>query len=234
MLTAQEVHALLQRHRDERGITHWQQRYPDSPLTSLGIGLTKLRKLAKQIGRDHALARQLWSSSVYEAKVVALLIDDPRSITRAQAEQQVEQLHGGQLAHVFSSCDASLAKVPFVKQLAEDWMRSDDPIRQGCGYGLLYELSKSKTKSAPDDSWFSGWIAHIDARRDSVDVDTLLAMGTALMGIGKRSADLNRQALVVARAIGPIDWDPTGSCEPFDVVKHLDNERLRQKLGLAG
>jgi hypothetical protein len=37
----------------------------------------------------------------------------------------------------------------------------------------------------------------------------------------------------LAREISPIDWDPTGACEPFDVVKHLDNDRLRAKLGLG-
>lgn len=232
-MTSDEVHALLEQHRDERGIRSWQARYSDSPLRTFGIGLTRLRKLAKQIGRDHALSQQLWTSSVYDAKVVALLIDEPKRITRAQAEAQVEQLQGGMLAHVFSSCDASLAKAPFVQDLAESWMASDDPVRQRCGYGLAYELSKSTKKSAPDDAWFAGWIAHIDATRDSVDVDTRLSMASALMGIGKRSAALNAQALVVARAIGPVDWDTSGNCDPFDVVKHLDNDRLRKKLGIS-
>jgi hypothetical protein len=197
-MTPDQVHALLEQHRDERGVRHWNARFADSPLRSFGIGLTKLRKLAKQIGRDHALSQQLWISDVYDAKVVALLIDEPKRITRAQAEAQVEQLQGGMLAHVFSSCDASLAKVPFVQELAESWMTSDDPVRQGCGYGLAYELSKSKKKSAPDDAWFSGWVAHIDAERTSADVTTLMAMASALMG----------------------------------VVKHLDNERPRKKLGI--
>ena len=232
-MNSDEVHALLESGADERGIRHWQKRFADSPMRCVGIGLTKLRKLAKDIGRDHQLAAELWTSDLYEARVIALLIDEPGRITREQAERQVEELDGGQLAHVFSSCDASLAKVGFVRELAEGWMESDDSIRTRCGYGLLYELSKSKKKSAPDDDWFSGWVAHIDAQRDSADVDTLMAMAGALMGVGKRSARLNEEALTVARAIGPIDWDPTGACEPFDVVKHLDNERLRTKLGIG-
>lgn len=232
-MTPDQVHALLAEHRDERGVRHWQARFPDSPLQAHGIGLTRLRKLAKGIGRDHALSAQLWTSPVYEARVIALLIDEPKRITREQAERQVEELQGGQLAHVFSSCDASLARVPFVVELAEDWMRSDDPVRQRCGYGLLYELSKSKKRSAPDEDWFSAWIAHIDAQRGGAGVDELMAMASALMGVGKRTARLHGEALRVARAIGPIDWDETGSCEPFDVVKHLDNDRLRSRLGLG-
>jgi len=232
-MTPADVHALLEAASDPRGIAHWEKRYADSPMRSVGVGLTKLRKLAKQVGRDASLARQLWTDDLYEARVMALLIDDPKQITRAQAEAQVEQLDGGQLAHVFSSCDAALAKVPFVRDLTVEWIRSDDPMRRRCGYGLLYELSKSKKKSAPDDDWFSVWIAHIDQTRGEADVDEQMAMGGALLGIGKRSPRLNRAALAVAQAMGPIDWDPTGACPPFEIVKHLDNPRLREKLGLA-
>ena len=58
-------------------------------------------------------------------------------------------------------------------------------------------------------------------------------MGMALMGIGKRSAVLNEAALKVARAVGPIEFtSASGACEPFDVVKHLTTDRLREKLGV--
>ena len=192
---------------------------------------------AKKVGRDHELALKLWQSDVYEARVVGLLIDEPERITRAQAEEQVEQLGEGQLAHVFSSCDASLAKVPFVQDLADDWVKSEDPVRRSCGYGLIYEisreLSKSKKKGAPSDEDFEAWLSHIDATRGDAGVDELMAMGTALMGVGKRSARLWPEAVRLAREISPIDWDPTGACEPFDVVKHLDNDRLKAKPGVG-
>lgn len=233
-MTPAQVHDLLAQHRDERGVQHHRRRHSDSSLECLGIGLTVLRKLGKQIGRDAALAASLWQSPVYEARVVSLLIDDPKAITRAQAERQVEQVRDGQLMHVFSSCDAALAKVPFARQLAEDWMQHADTVRQQCGYGLLYELSKTKGRSAPDDDWFSRWVQHMDEQRHGADVDVLLAMAGALLGVGKRSPRLNAEALAVARAIGPVDWDRTGDCEPFDVVKHLDNPRLRAVLGLGG
>jgi len=232
-MNADEVHALLESQSDPRGIEHWNKRFAESPMRSVGIGLTRLRKLARQVGRDHDLSLELWRSDLYEARVIALLIDEPKRITRAQAEEQVEELEGGQLAHVFSSCDASLAKVSYVRELADDWAVSDDCTRKRCGFGLIYEMSKSKKKSAPDDDYFSDWVAYIDTHRHGADVDTLMAMGSALMGIGKRSARLHAEALEVARAIGPIDWDPTGACDPFVITRHLDNDRLRKKFGVG-
>ena len=99
-----EIIEYLRSNQDARGIAHWKKHEEMSGgLKSYGIGLTKLRKFSKTIGKDPKLARQLWQARIYEMKIISLLIDDPRTITIEQAETQVEQLRGGYLAHVFSS-----------------------------------------------------------------------------------------------------------------------------------
>jgi 3-methyladenine DNA glycosylase AlkD len=232
-MTKTQVFDLLEEHQNERGIEHWKKRgVKESKLKSFGIGLTQLRKLAKQIGRDHELALQLWSSDFYDAKVLGLLIDEPKKVTREQAEQQVEHLQGGYLAHVFSSCDATLAKTPFAFELANEWMNSEDPVRRRCGYGLLYELSKKKVKGMADD-YFLDRIAVIENEIHDEEMWVREAMNTALMGIGKRSQVLNKAAIAAAKAIGPVDIDygDDNSCEPLDVLKHLTSPHVRKKFG---
>jgi len=228
-----EILEYLKSNQDARGIAHWEK-YKDAAgeLKSYGVGLTKLRKFSKTVGKDPKLAGQLWQSKVYEMKIISLLIDDPKAITVEQAETQVEQLSGGYLAHVFSSCDATLAKAPFVVELADKWIRSKDPVRKRCGYGLLYEISKSKKKSAPDEEYFLAHIAHIEKTYPKQSITILMAMAGALMGIGKRSKVLNAAALKVAKKIGPIDFDPDGSCDPMDVSKHLTSSYVKEKLGI--
>lgn len=135
-------------------------------LTTYGIGLTRLRKLAKQVGRDRDLAQALWKTDVYDARVIALLIDDPARMTREQAEAQVDELAGGMLAHVFASCDATLAKTPFAVKLADEWVRSDDATRRDCGYGLLYEASKFSGRKSPGEEFFLG---HVQRIVDTID-----------------------------------------------------------------
>ena len=188
-MTYAQVIDMLQANENEKGKKHWENMTPPSSnLKSFGIGLTVLRNLAKKIGKNRTLSKELWESDYYDAKVISLLIDDPKQITREQAEQQVENLEGGYLAHVFSSCDASLAKTPFVADLAVEWMNSDDAMRNRCSYGLVYELSKSKKKSAPDDAYFLDCIRKIQDTYQSVENLLLVSMGGALMGIGKRNA----------------------------------------------
>lgn len=233
-MTVSEVLALLDAERDERGISNWEKLGSSTAgMRSYGLGLTRLRKLAKRIGRDRELALALWKSDVYDARVIALLIDDPAQITRDQAERQVEEVAGGMLAHVFASCDATLAKTSFVVELADQWVRSDDPVRRACGYGLLNETSKFSGKKAPSHEFF---LAHVKRIADTIDGESekvRLSMGTALMGIGKRSAALNEAALKVARNVGPIEFtSASGECEPLDVAKHLTTDRLKEKLGI--
>jgi 3-methyladenine DNA glycosylase AlkD len=233
-MTVSYVMALLDAERDERGMRN-RERLGSSTagMRSFGIGLTRLRKLAKRIGRNADLAHALWRTDVYDARVIALLVDDPARITREQAEQQVEELAGGMLAHVFASCDATLAKTPFSVELADAWVRSDDPVRRDCGYGLLYEASKRSGRKAPSEAFFLAHVERIAARIEREPERVRMSMGAALMGIGKRSAKLNAAALAVARKVGPIEFtSASGACEPFDVAKHLTTDRLKEKLGV--
>lgn len=232
-MTKTQVFALLKENQNERGIAHWKKLGSKTGrLKSFGIGLTQLRKLAKQIGRDHKLALQLWKSDIYDAKIIGLLIDDPKQVSRDQAEEQVEQLNAGMLSHVFASCDATLAKTPFAFELARDWTESKDDVRRRCGYTLLYELSKKNPKGM-DDAYLLGRIDHIQSAIRGEEMWVREATATALMGIGKRNQKLNKAAIRAAKAIGPIDVDygDDNGCEPLDVLKHLTSDYLKKKLG---
>ena len=230
-----EVFALLETHKNERGIQHWNRRYAtrQGALKSFGIGLTVLRKLAKKIGRNHKLALQLWTSDFYDAKIISLLIDDPKKISREQVEEQVEEMNQGHLAHVFSTCNATLSKTPFARDLAVDWMKSESNIRKSWGYGLLYEFSKSKKKYAPDNEFFLSWLKQIKIHFQHEQLSVQSAMGCAVLGIGKRNAILHAPALELAKQLGPIQFESSGdSCAPLDLVKHLISDYLRSKLKL--
>lgn len=228
-MTKAKVVARLKELADPRGIAHWKKQ--NSSLKSFGIGLTRLRKLAKELGRDHKLAMSLWNSDIYDAKVLGILVDDPREMTREQAEQQVDGgLADGYLAHVYSTCGAPLSKASFAFALAREWMDSPDAMRRRCGFGLLYELSK-KNPQGMDDAYLLGRIQWIQDAIHNEDMWVRESMNTALMGIGKRNQKLNAAAIRAAKAIGSVDIDYGGenSCEPLDVLKHLTSDQLKQK-----
>ena len=55
-----EVLQLLEQNKNDKGITNWHEmEFDKCQYESFGIGLTVLRKLAKQVGKDHELALAL-------------------------------------------------------------------------------------------------------------------------------------------------------------------------------
>jgi hypothetical protein len=106
-------------------------------------------------------------------------------------------------------------------------------VRRECGYGLIYEASKFSGRKAPNEDFFLGHVQRISESIASESEKVRLAMGAALMGIGKQSAVVNKAALKVAQKVGPIAFtSASGKCEPFDVAKHLTSDRLKEKLGI--
>jgi 3-methyladenine DNA glycosylase AlkD len=233
-MTKTEVLGLLEENRDARGEANWKAMGDRTGgLTTFGIGLTKLRAIAKQVGRDHDLALTLWNERNHDAKIIGLLIDDPTQLTRDQVERQVDGAGPGMLSHVLSSCDATLPKSPIAFDIAKDWMASQDPVRRSCGYGLVYELAKDRKDKRLTDEFFLGCVEKIGNTIATEENVVRVAMGGALMSIGKRNEKLNVAAIEVAKAIGPIHFsDGDKKCEPMNVLKHLTSDYLRNKLGL--
>lgn len=232
-MNTSDVLELLEQNHNERGLEHWVKSKNTGGLKSFGIGLTQLRKLAKKVGRNHELALELWNTDNHDAKIIGLLIDEPKKITREQAEAQVEGLGIGSLTHVFSSCDATLAKTPIAFDVAKDWLDSDHLLRRQSAYGLIYELSKNKRNKNLTDDFFLDCINRIDAEIDNEQGYMRATMGGTLMGIGKRNKVLNQRAIVVATKIGPIDFNEDGGkCDPFNVLKHLTSDYIKAKLGV--
>ena len=233
-MTKTEVLGLLKENRDARGEANWKAMGDRTGgLTSFGIGLTKLRAIAKHVGRDHDLALTLWNERNHDAKIIGLLIDDPEQLTRDQVEMQVGGAGPGMLSHVLSSCDATLPRSPIAFEIAKAWMASTDPVRRGCGYGLVYELAKDRKDKRLTDEFFLGCVETIGKTIANEENRVRVGMGGALMGIGKRNKTLNAAAITLAKAIGPIHFsDGDKKCEPMNVLKHLTSDYLRHKLGI--
>jgi len=55
----------------------------------LGVSVPEMRKLAKEVGRDHRLAQSLWKTGIAEARIVAAFVADPAAVTSAQMDRWV-------------------------------------------------------------------------------------------------------------------------------------------------
>src|SRR5829696_3857295 len=85
MPTSTEVLAQLQRKGSKAGVAG-MARFGIVAKKAYGVSVGDMRTMAKKIGRDHALADELFRSGWQEGRMLAALIGDPRLVTSRQMD----------------------------------------------------------------------------------------------------------------------------------------------------
>ena len=216
-MNAQDVYNLLDANKNERGIAN-ASRNRIANFTTFGIGLTQLKQLAKQIGKSHDLALELWKHDIYDMRVIAVLIEDPKQVTRAQIEAQVADLEFWMFSHVYAT--TLLAKVKFQRELIAEWHKDDNHVKRRLAYNMLYNLLKSD--KTLDDDYYVPFLDIIERDLQSEENMVRDAMNNALGFIGKYRPGLRGRVLTAAQNIGPVEVDyGDNSCKPLDVAALL-------------
>ena len=201
-------------------------RYGINTHDTLGISIYTLRPIAKEIGRDHALALALWNSGVHEARILASYIDDPLQVTEAQLERWVTDFDSWDVCD--QVCDL-FGRTPFAYQKAFEWSQRQEEFVKRAGFVLIAELA-AHDKKAPDENLaqFLPVIA-----RESADERNFVrkAVNWALRNIGKRNRHLNELAIETAQQIRQM---PSKSARwvAADALRELTGEKVQARLRL--
>ena len=67
-------------------------RFGIRPAQALGIAMPTLRKMAKAIGRNQALAVALWDSGIHEARILASMLAEPHLVSAELMEAWVNDV----------------------------------------------------------------------------------------------------------------------------------------------
>jgi 3-methyladenine DNA glycosylase AlkD len=95
-----------------------------------GLSVPVMRKLAKEIGRDHALALELWKSGQPEARHIACMIAEPSKLTSAQADRWARDLDSWDICDNFAYDLMSRTPMRWTKPAV--WARSKHEfVRRG-------------------------------------------------------------------------------------------------------
>jgi 3-methyladenine DNA glycosylase AlkD len=84
-----------------------------------GIPVVKLRAIAKRTGRNHSLAKKLWTSRIFEALILATFVAEPAQLTRWQANAWARDFECW--ADCGSLCIHLVRKTSFAHELAVAW-----------------------------------------------------------------------------------------------------------------
>ncbi|MBD3166576.1 DNA alkylation repair protein [bacterium] len=168
-----------------------------------GVSFANLRTLQKKIKRDHALAVELWNTGNLDARMLATMIAEPGKLDRADAEARARQVSYHHL--VDQLCSNVLGPAPYARDLAEQWIDSDDEWLGRFGWNLAGELA-DRDPDLPDE-YFLRLVEATEDRIHEAKNRTREAMNTTLIRIGIRNSRLQEAATRAGERIGPVDVD---------------------------
>lgn len=190
-----------------------------------GVSFAALKALAKKIKKDHDLAGLLWATRNHDARVLATMIADPKTLSGNDLDSWAKDLDNYVLMDAFSQL---AAKTPYLQEKAEAWIGSEAEFVAAAGYNLLGSLAGGAPEL--DDAYFESHLATIEEEIHDRKNRVRHSMNQAVICIGIRNEHLKEKAIATARRIGTVEVDhgetgcKTPEAEPY-IEKALEYRR---------
>jgi len=140
-----EAMTWLQRHRSARVRNEMGPRYGIHTENAIGVRMADMIALARKIGRDHALAEQLWATGNYEARTVACMIDDPNRVTPAQMNRWCRDFDNWGICD--TACFKLFDRVPASWGMVRRWAGRKPEFQRRAAFALLACLALHDRKA---------------------------------------------------------------------------------------
>lgn len=191
-----EALAWLKKH-SSKSVRDGMLRYAIPNDRALGVKMGDIQKLAKLLGRDHALALALWKTGVYEARMLCAYVDEPAKVTRAQMHSQA--LDFDNWAECDTLCFALWVRTPHAFPMVRKWAGHRAEFVRRAAFALLASLAL-KDKEAGDDEFIAGLKLIEKASADDRNF-VMKGVNWALRGIGRRNAKLKKASVALAKKL---------------------------------
>lgn len=166
----------------------------------LNIKHDQLQSLADEIGTCHELAVSLWSSNIYEAKMLACMIADPAAISEDRFMEIADSVTSWVL--IDFCCETVLAKSPKATKIASECLESQDEKSIYSGLRVASALAANMPVGDPDELGFFD-LCLFSARKHASNSNSFIQKAVAAMirAIGARSRSWHDEAVETSKEI---------------------------------
>jgi 3-methyladenine DNA glycosylase AlkD len=186
----------LKKH-SKKSVRDGMARYAIPNDKALGVLMGDIQKLAKMLGRDHALALELWKTDVYEARMLCAYVDEPQRVTAAQMDAQARDFDNWAICDTL--CFALWVRTPHAFAKIRKWATSRDEYVKRASFALLASMAL-KHKESTDADYLRLLPLMEKAASDERNF-VKKAVSWALRGVGRRSIALNRKSIALAQKL---------------------------------
>lgn len=221
---AAEVVAWLKKNGN-KSVRDGMARYAIPSDNAFGIPVGKLRAYARSIGRSHRLAEELWKTDLYEARMLATMVDNPDEVTPGQMDRWARDFDNWAICD--TACFHLFDRTPFAFDKVRKWANHRDEFVKRGAFALLASLAGHDRKSADDQ--FRACLPLIE--RAATDERNFVKKGVswALRGMGSRSASLHKAAIQLATKLAAAH-EPSARWIGKDALRDLNRPLVKRRV----
>lgn len=164
---------------------------------ALGVSVGDIQRVAKVLGRDHELALALWTTGVYEARLLCAFVGEPQHLTPAQMDRWCRDFDNWGV--VDTLCFKLFDQSPHAWSRVEAWKGRRDEFGRRAAFVLLACLA-AHDKAAPDAPFLQG-LRSIEAAATDDRNFVKKGVNWALRMIGRRNARLHAAAVALSQKL---------------------------------
>ncbi|WP_040339821.1 DNA alkylation repair protein [Candidatus Blastococcus massiliensis] len=176
-----------------------------------GVNLTQLRAVAKRLKAQHDLAKGLWATGDTAARLLAVLICEPKAFGRDELDAMLREahapkVHGWLVGYV-------VKKSPHAEDLRQAWFADADPVVASAGWALTTERVLKK----PEGLDLAGLLDIVEAEMRDAPERLQWAMNECLAQIGIHHPEHRARALAIGERLRVLEDYPTspGCTSPY-------------------
>lgn len=177
------------------------EKFGINPNKTLGISVIALRKIARETGKDHLLAIELWDSGIHEARILASMVDNPSEVTSAQMDSWANSFDSWDVCD--QCCGNLFDKTAYAYGKATEWSSSGKEFTKRAGYVMMAALAVHGKQIG--DKEFIRFLQLIENGATDERNYVKKAVNWSLRQIGKRNSELNKVAIATAERIKRIE-----------------------------
>jgi 3-methyladenine DNA glycosylase AlkD len=200
-------------------------RFGINPKNTYGVSIPNLRRLAKEIGKNHDVAQKLWLSGIHEARILAGMVDNPEMVTEKQMDDWIKDFDSWDVCD--QVCMNLFDKLPFAFEKAIKLTGEKEEFVKRSGFTLMACLACHEKNSSDEE--FKRFFPLI--KKYSTDDRNFVrkAVNWALRQIGKRDKNLNIEAIRTAKEILKMD-SKTAKWIATDAIRELESSSIQKRL----
>jgi 3-methyladenine DNA glycosylase AlkD len=176
-----------------------------------GVPLGDIRKLATKIKTNHALAIALWETGNIDARLLAILLINPKNLSGDELERMVRSVGFVQVADWLNAY--VVKKYPDKETFRQRWMADDDPWTARAGWSLTSE----RIGKNPAGLDLPALLDRIESEMGDAAPEVQWTMNFCLAGIGIHFPKYRKRAITIGEALGIyLDYPVSKGCtSPF-------------------